>query len=158
MAGEYVAIFGTELQMLETVRPVHNKGKAKSPIRVLPTAHQNLLPHLSLAFKLDFPNTCTKQWVWAEAPLHDFHLPLLLCSCLLPMNDGCWLCCTSPVGLNIIWTVSSIVFTRVLRVQIQDMLYSPLGILVNLAISFSVSNSTSLWVLGMLALHSLALI
>lgn len=76
MAGEYVTIFGTDLQMLETARPVHSKGKAKSPIRVLPTAHQNLVSHLSLAFKLDSPNTCTLQGCGLRPPCLAF-----TCSC-----------------------------------------------------------------------------
>lgn len=88
MAGDYVAVSEIELQMPEMAGPVHNKGKARSPTRLLPTAHRNLLSHLYSAFKLDFPNTRTQQWVWIEVILEGFHLPWLLCSCLLQMSDG----------------------------------------------------------------------
>lgn len=82
MAGKHVAAFGIELPRPETVGPVPNEGEAGSPPASSP-AHQNLLSHLSLAFKLDFPNTCTKQWVWTEVSLDGFDLPWLLCRCLL---------------------------------------------------------------------------
>lgn len=91
MAGKYVAVFETELQMPEMAGPVHNKGKARSSIRLLSTAHQNLLSHLYSAFKLDFPNTRTQQWVWIEVILEGFHLPWLLCKLSAP-NERCVRC------------------------------------------------------------------
>lgn len=74
-----------------------------------------------------------------------FHLPLLLCSCLLQMNDGCWLCRTSPVGLDIIWTALFITFTHVLLVLVRATLCRLLAIPVNLAVfSLHFSQPTAL--------------
>lgn len=133
---------------------VHHEGEAKC-LRpsTFPTTHQNLLSHLYLALKPDFANTCTKVWVWIEGTLDGFHWPSLLCSCLLPANDGCWLHCPSPVGLDVIWTVLFITFAHVLRVMVQVVgCIALIGIPVNPAGSFSASTFTSQLPLGLLAL------
>lgn len=119
------------LQMPEAAGPVHDEEKAKSLVRLLTTTHQSLLSHLDLACRLDFPNTCTKQWVWTEVSLDGAHLPWPL-QLSASMNDGCWL------RARLQWAgISSgqcnLFFLHVLPVLVQAVLCGPVGIPASLA-------------------------
>lgn len=120
---------------------------------------------------VDCSNICTWPLSWTfqilapnsgfglKSPWMVFTFPCFSAAvCLLHMNDGCWLRYTSPVGLDIIWTVSFIVFTCVLLVLVQAMLCSPLGILGHLSILFQPPFLPTYWSWNILPLQSLAFI
>ena len=111
MAGKHVAICGTELPMPETAGPVPNEGKARSPSSSSPAP----LPTKICSHTCPWPSSWTSQThapssgFGPKSPWMGLTCPGFSVNCLLRVDVGCWPCRTSPVGLDIVWTISFIV-------------------------------------------------